>query len=66
MFNSREAADYLGISNMTIHRWRRSGRPRIRYRLIGGRAYYEQEDLDDYLEGVVIEPEETSTCVKQK
>jgi predicted site-specific integrase-resolvase len=57
MLSSQQAAKYLGISNITLHRWRKSGNPRIRYRIIGIRPFYEKEDLDRYLEGTVIEPE---------
>lgn len=55
---SIEAAKHIGVSNLTLYRWRKSGNPRIRYRIIGKRVYYEVEDLDRYLEGVVIEPED--------
>ena len=55
--NEEEAAKYIGVSRRIMQIWRRE-KPRIRYRLIGTRAFYETEDLDRYMEGVVVEPEE--------
>ena len=55
--SEEEAAKYLGVSRRIVQIWRRD-KPRIRFRMVGRRAFYETEDLDKYLEGVIIEPED--------
>lgn len=57
-FSEAEAAQYLGVHYRTVRYWRVTNKPRVKFRLIGNRAYYEKEDLDRYLEGVVVKPEE--------
>jgi len=56
--NEAEAAKYLGVHYQTMRYWRLTSKPRVQFRVIGNRAYYEKEDLDKYLEGVVVKPEE--------
>lgn len=57
-FSEAEAAKYLGVHYRTVRYWRVTSKPRVEFRIIGKRAYYEKEDLDKYLEGVVVKPEE--------
>ena len=56
--NEAEAAKYLGVHYQTMRYWRLTSSPRVAFRIIGRRAYYETEDLDRHLEGVVVKPEE--------
>lgn len=55
--SEKEAAEYLGLNRQTLWFWRKTGKYRVPFRLIGIRAWYEKEDLDKYLEGKVFKPE---------
>lgn len=44
-----EAAAYLGIKAHTLDQWRSDKTNVIPYYKIGGRVFYRQEDLDEYL-----------------
>ena len=46
--NTREAAEYLGLSPRTLDRYRVSGAGPVFLKL-GGRVGYLREDLDDWL-----------------
>ncbi len=50
ILNSREAAEYLGISLNTLYRIEKGGDLQP-FRTPGGHRRYEQKMLDDYLEG---------------
>jgi len=42
-----QAADYLGLAPSTLARWACNGRYRLPYYLIGNRAMYDVDDLDE-------------------
>lgn len=48
LLTSREACDFLRISNVTLWRERKAGK--ITYRRISGKILYSTEDLEQYLE----------------
>lgn len=51
-----DAAEYLGISRQTLYNWRNAGHGPA-FTLLGNRARYSIEDLDDYLARQRVEPE---------
>jgi excisionase family DNA binding protein len=46
----REAAEYLGIAEQTLHNWRATGRVRIPFVRVGRLVKYLRTDLDQFLE----------------
>lgn len=48
LMNNAEAAEYLGVSPITL--WRERRRGRLTYRRIGGQIRYAPEDLEALLE----------------
>ena len=48
-FRARKAADYLGVSDSTLAKWRVRGEPPV-YRKLGRVVVYDQTDLDLWLE----------------
>jgi excisionase family DNA binding protein len=50
---TREAAEYLRVSLSTMKRWRRE-EVGPAYLKIGGRFYYEQGMLDNYIENAKV------------
>lgn len=49
------AADRVGVSAITLKRWRRDGKGPAYYR-IGGGVRYKSEDIDSYISGARVEP----------
>jgi len=54
LMKEREAAKALGVSLETLRRIRKRGE--IRFRLIGGRIHYTEQDLLDYIDDRSINP----------
>jgi excisionase family DNA binding protein len=48
-FRARKAAEYLGVSDSTLAKWRMRGDPPA-YRKLGRIVVYHQTDLDEWLE----------------
>lgn len=48
---TKEAADYLGMSEGTIENWRYNGLSTLPFYKVGGRVYYRKTDIDKWLEG---------------
>lgn len=48
LYTEAEAAEYLGVSKMTLQRMRRRGD--LKFIRVGGRAKYKQSNLLDFLE----------------
>lgn len=48
------AAEYLGISASTLDKMRHEGRG-PRYLKLGGRVFYQVEDLDSYIQRSLVE-----------
>lgn len=48
MFTVKEAAEYLGVSHITLNRWRCTGESPI-FAKMGGAVRYQKSDLDDYI-----------------
>ena len=48
-FRSPRAAEYLGVAESTLAKWRMRGDPPT-YRKLGRVVVYDQADLDSYLE----------------
>lgn len=52
-FNTKEAAQYLGIANQTLYNWRNQ-RKGPDYVLMGTKVIYLQPDLDSFIESKKI------------
>lgn len=55
LMTADQAAGYLGISYMTLARWRREAVKQPRYLKVRHRIYYRQSDLDEYLKACEVE-----------
>lgn len=53
-FTVSEAANYVGVAKSTLDKMRQEGRG-PRYVKLGTRVYYRGPDLDQYLEGRIVE-----------
>jgi len=49
-FNTKQAAEYIGISKNTLNNWRMDRSQQIPFLKLGTRVIYRSEDLDKYLE----------------
>ena len=54
IFNTKEAADYIGVHTSTLCRWRyddtlKEGISKPKSIKIGGRVFYKKTDLDTFL-----------------
>jgi excisionase family DNA binding protein len=48
-FRARKAAEYIGVSDSTLAKWRMRGDPPA-YRKLGRVVVYDQNDLDEWLD----------------
>lgn len=55
------AADYLGLSVSTLEKMRHEGRG-PRYLKLGGRVFYQVQDLDAYIERSLVETTDSRTA----
>jgi hypothetical protein len=49
LLNPREAADFLHLTEGTLEVWRSTKRYALAYHKIGGRVYYDIDDLIEWL-----------------
>jgi len=69
MLNTRQAAEYLGLSPTTLNTWRSTGRYPLSYSKIGSRVMYRREELDRFVQSRTCEhtgqtPQHVCTCSK--
>lgn len=50
VLNVKETAEYLGVTTVTLCKWRTIGHPAIPFHKIGNKIMYKQSDLDKYFE----------------
>ena len=51
LLDENAAANYLNVSPLTLRDWRaRRKNPQPAYYKVGGRIYFKQSDLDDFIE----------------
>jgi len=60
-FTVSEAAQYVGVAKATMDKMRQEGRG-PRYVKLGTRVFYRGADLDQYLEGKVIETRDSRSA----
>jgi len=48
--NTREAAEYLGVTKATLETWRCTKRQNVPFYKVGSRVWYDRADLDVYLD----------------
>lgn len=53
--SNKDAAEYLGIAERTLHVWRCTRRYVIPYLKVGNKVFYRKRDLDAFLESRVVE-----------
>jgi excisionase family DNA binding protein len=53
LLTEAEAAEALGISPLTLRKWRCTGEQSIRYYKIGRKARYKPEDILEFIERAV-------------
>jgi predicted DNA-binding transcriptional regulator AlpA len=55
--DTRQAADFLGVSVSTLGLWRWNGAQLIPYLRLGHKIAYRREDLEKWLETRLVRPE---------
>lgn len=56
--NRKAAAEMLGLAAKTLANWAVEGRGPKVFNPTGGRALYREEDVANFILGIVIEPEQ--------
>lgn len=55
LLNEKQAAEMLGFKVQTLRKWRWAGEP-PRYMKVGVKIFYDQADLQEYLNDCICEP----------
>lgn len=68
LFNTKRATKYLGVRNdQTLRFWRTRPNPYgPKYVKIGGRVFYRQTDLDEFIAASVIDPKQAAIARNRK
>lgn len=57
LLNEKQAAAMLGFEVQTIRKWRSAGKP-PRYLKVGVKVFYDQADIQAFLDSCICEPTE--------
>jgi len=65
-YNTRQAAEYLGLAYGTLQNWRYTKLIQIPHLKFGSRVLYLKEDLDAFQTKCKVEPQPISNNIKVK